>query len=55
MATVLYPVHGVDAALPFCLARGFRLTDRWGPPFAIVKRKGLAYGLAAPSPLRPIS
>ena len=48
MATVRYLVHGVDAVLPFYRALGFRLTDRWGPPFAIVKRKGLALWLAGP-------
>ena len=48
MATVRYLVHDVDAALPFYRALGFRLTDRWGPPFAIVKRKGLALWLSGP-------
>ena len=48
MATVRYLVHDVDAVLPFYRALGFRLTDRWGPPFAIVKRKGLTLWLAGP-------
>jgi hypothetical protein len=48
MPTVRYLVDSVDAALPFCRALGFRLTDRWGPPFAIVKRKGLALWLSGP-------
>lgn len=48
MATVRYLVHDVDAALPFYRALGFRLADRWGPPFAIVKRKGLALWLSGP-------
>ena len=48
MATVRYLVHDVDAALPFYRALGFRLIDRWGPPFAIVKRKGLALWLSSP-------
>ena len=48
MATVRYLVHDVDTVLPFYRALGFRLTDRWGPPFAIVKRKGLALWLAGP-------
>ena len=48
MATVRYLVHDVDAALPFYRTLGFRLTDRWGPPFAIVKRKGLALWLSGP-------
>ena len=48
MATVRYLVDEVDAALPFYRALGFRLTDRWGPPFAIVKRKGLSLWLSGP-------
>ena len=47
-ATVRYLVHDVDAALPFYRALGFRLADRWGPPFAIVKRKGLSLWLSGP-------
>ena len=46
--TVRYLVNDVDAVLPFYRALGFRLTDRWGPPFAIVKRKGLTLWLAGP-------
>jgi predicted enzyme related to lactoylglutathione lyase len=48
MPTVRYLVHDVDAVLPFYRALGFRLTDRWGPPFAIVKRRGLALWLSGP-------
>ena len=48
MATVRYLVDDVDASLPFCRALGFRLTDRWGPPFAIVKRRGLTLWLSGP-------
>ena len=48
MATVRYLVNDVDAALPFYRALGFRLADRWGPPFAIVKRKGLSLWLSGP-------
>jgi catechol 2,3-dioxygenase-like lactoylglutathione lyase family enzyme len=48
MPTVRYLVESVDAALPFYRALGFRLADRWGPPFAIVKRKGLALWLSGP-------
>lgn len=47
-ATVRYLVNDVDAALPFYRALGFRLADRWGPPFAIVKRRGLSLWLAGP-------
>ncbi len=42
MATVRYLVDDIDVALPFYRALGFRLSERWGPPFAIVKRRGLA-------------
>ncbi len=48
MATVRYLVDDVDAALPFYRALGFRLADRWGPAFAIVKRKGLSLWLSGP-------
>ena len=46
--TVRYLVHDVDAVLPFYRALGFRLADRWGPPFAVMKRKGLTLWLAGP-------
>jgi catechol 2,3-dioxygenase-like lactoylglutathione lyase family enzyme len=48
MAAVRYLVDDVDAALPFFRALGFRLAERWGPPFAIVKRKGLSLWLSGP-------
>ncbi len=48
MPAVRYLVNDVDAALPFYRALGFRLTDRWGPPFAILKRKGLSLWLSGP-------
>ena len=48
MAAVRYLVDDVDAALPFYRALGFKLADRWGPPFAIVKRKGLSLWLSGP-------
>jgi catechol 2,3-dioxygenase-like lactoylglutathione lyase family enzyme len=48
MATVRYLVNSVDEALPFYRGLGFRPTDRWGPAFAIVKRKGLALWLSGP-------
>ena len=48
MPTVRYLVHDVDAVLPFYRALGFRLADRRGPPFAIVRRRGLALWLAGP-------
>ena len=42
VATVRYLVHDFYRAL------GFRLADRWGPPFAVMKRKGLTLWLAGP-------
>lgn len=48
MPAVRYLVNDVDAALPFYRALGFRLADRWGPPFAIVKRRGLSLWLSGP-------
>lgn len=48
MAVIRYLVDDVDAALPFYRTLGFRLADRWGPPFAIVKRRGLSVWLSGP-------
>ena len=48
MAVIRYLVDDVDAALDFYKALGFKLADRWGPPFAIVKRKGLSLWLSGP-------
>ncbi len=48
MATVRYLVDDVDETLVFYRALGFRLADRWGPPFAIVKRKGHSLWLSGP-------
>lgn len=48
MPAVRYLVDSVDDALPFYRALGFRLAERWGPPFAIVKRKGLSLWLSGP-------
>ncbi len=57
MATVRYLVDDVNQALTFYRALGFRLADRWGPPFAIVKRRGLALWLSGPgtSARKPLS
>jgi len=41
-------VNDVDSSLPFYRALGFRLTDRWGPPFAIMKGHGLSVWLSGP-------
>ncbi len=56
MPTVRYLVHDVDAVLPFYEALGFRPVDRWGPPFAILERQGLALWLSGPdtSAARPM-
>lgn len=48
MATVRYLVNDVDVSLPFYRTLGFRLADRWGPPFAIVKGKGVSLWLSGP-------
>lgn len=48
MPAVRYLVDSVDEALPFYRALGFRLAERWGPPFAIVRRKGLSLWLSGP-------
>ena len=48
MATVRYLVESVDKALPFYQALGFALTERWGPPFAIVRRDDLSLWLSGP-------
>jgi catechol 2,3-dioxygenase-like lactoylglutathione lyase family enzyme len=48
MPVVRYLVNDVDASLPFYKALGFKLTDRWGPPFAIVKRNSLVLWLSGP-------
>jgi hypothetical protein len=41
MATVRDLVKEVDASIAFCSALGFELADRWGPPFAVMKRGDL--------------
>jgi catechol 2,3-dioxygenase-like lactoylglutathione lyase family enzyme len=48
VATIRYLVKDVDAALPFYAALGFELADRWGPPFAIIKRGDLSVWLSGP-------
>ncbi len=57
MATVRYLVHDVDTALAFYTGPlGFALVERWGPPFAIVRRDDLTLWLAGPgtSAQRPL-
>ncbi len=48
MATIRYLVRDVDESLPFYQALGFQLEDRWGPPFAIVRREDLSIWLSGP-------
>lgn len=48
MPVVRYLVDDVDASLPFYQALGFKLADRWGPPFAIVKKGSLSLWLSGP-------
>ena len=48
MAVVRYIVNDVDQSLPFYRAIGFRLADRWGPPFAVMKGHGLSVWLSGP-------
>lgn len=48
MAIVRYLVDDVDLALPFYRAIGFKLADRWGPPFAVMKGHRLSLWLSGP-------
>jgi catechol 2,3-dioxygenase-like lactoylglutathione lyase family enzyme len=48
MPTVRYRVNDVDPSLPFYKTLGFKQADRWGPPFAIVKRRSLHVRLSGP-------
>lgn len=48
MAVVRYLVNDVDASLSFYAMLGFELADRWGPPFAIVKRDDVSLWLSGP-------
>lgn len=48
MAIVRVIVDDVDRSLGFYRALGFRLTDRWGPPFAVMKGHGLTVWLSGP-------
>jgi catechol 2,3-dioxygenase-like lactoylglutathione lyase family enzyme len=56
MATVRYLVRDVDASLPFYEALGFRVAERWGPPFVMLARGDLALWLSGPgtSASRPL-
>jgi len=48
MATVRYLVRDVDAAVAFYTALGFELVDRWGPPFAVMKKGDLTLWVSGP-------
>jgi len=48
MPVVRYLVDDVDEAIPFYKALGFKLADRWGPPFAILRRRTLSVWLSGP-------
>ncbi len=48
MAVIRYLVTDVDAAIAFYAVLGFELANRWGPPFAIVKRGDLELWLSGP-------
>jgi catechol 2,3-dioxygenase-like lactoylglutathione lyase family enzyme len=49
MAVVRYLVADVDAAVEFYTRLfGFELVERWGPPFAMVKRDDLTLWVSGP-------
>jgi catechol 2,3-dioxygenase-like lactoylglutathione lyase family enzyme len=48
MAIVRYLVNDVDTSLPFYKALGFELTERPGPPIAMVARGDLTVWLSGP-------
>jgi catechol 2,3-dioxygenase-like lactoylglutathione lyase family enzyme len=58
VAVVRYLVADVDAATAFYVdVIGFKLVERWGPPFAMVKRGDLTLWLSGPgsSASRPLA
>jgi catechol 2,3-dioxygenase-like lactoylglutathione lyase family enzyme len=58
MAVIRYLVADVDAATSFYVdALGFELVEKWGPPFAMVKRGDLTLWLSGPgsSASRPLA
>lgn len=48
MANMRILVDEVDSAIEFYAALGFEITERWGPPFAIVSRGDVALWLSGP-------
>ena len=58
MAVIRYLVNDVDVALEFYMnILGFELVEKWGPPFAMVKRGDLTLWLSGPgsSASRPLA
>ena len=58
VAVIRYLVNDVDVALKFYIdILGFELVEKWGPPFAMVKREDLALWLSGPgsSASRPLT
>jgi catechol 2,3-dioxygenase-like lactoylglutathione lyase family enzyme len=58
MAVIRYLVNDVDVALEFYIHMlGFELVEKWGPPFAMVKRGDLTLWLSGPgsSASRPLA
>jgi catechol 2,3-dioxygenase-like lactoylglutathione lyase family enzyme len=58
VAVIRYLVNDVDLALEFYVdVLGFELVEKWGPPFAMVKRGDLALWLSGPgsSASRPLT
>jgi catechol 2,3-dioxygenase-like lactoylglutathione lyase family enzyme len=58
VAVIRYLVNDVDVALEFYIdTLGFELVEKWGPPFAMVKRGDLALWLSGPgsSASRPLA
>ncbi|HSS70368.1 MAG TPA: VOC family protein [Casimicrobiaceae bacterium] len=58
MAAIRYLVNDVDVAVEFYIdILGFELVERWGPPFAMVKRGELTLWLSGPgsSASRPLA
>ena len=58
MAVIRYLVSDVDASLDFYIGiLGFDLVEKWGPPFAMVKRGDLTLWLSGPgsSASRPLT
>lgn len=48
MAIVRYLVQDVDASIAFYEALGFEMTDRWGPPFAVMQKDDLTLWVSGP-------